>query len=431
MKKYRFGLAVLLTIAIFSFLIFHFSYKNQTIPAMLESISGTLTSSDTTQEKLEEDFLETEQQITETTEEGIEEILAYTPYVPDLISEEEKAGQEMAVVGAEFAPEGELLERLTGLVPDYSKDWNARPDWSEKIQGTESERELYHQVKIIGKTDSFLLYGTNNTENMILETQDGTYLWIASPYTSIYCVQPSVFERDFDHDGENELLINGQFGNHGTGVYIESLFVADKESTGKWKVYQLLPDWYTEELKKHYQTEYIDGKMNLRLDGELVGGAVDTYEDKSYYYSGDMQIQFQIKENDIYLRSDLLAYSDYNYSGSFWGNGIQMRIVYQGEGKWDAKECSYIAAFLESEANYAAYTLGSAKELTTIQYDPMLVRKCMTKEGYSIPVTVSGISSLGNPIEISMELFYEISEEGNSGQFKAKNISTKRKKAEK
>jgi len=258
---------------------------------------------------------------------------------------------------------------------------------------------------------------------MILETREGTYLWINSSYTSGYHIQPSILEMDFDNDGENELLIQGQFGNHGTGIFIESLFLADKGNTGEWKVYQLLSDWYEKELKKHYQTEYIDGKMNLRLDGELVGGPVDTYKEESYYYSGNMQVRFQINKNGIYLCSDLLAYSDNNHSGSFGGNGIRMRIVYQGKGKWDVQECSYYASNLEREADYTAAIMGAVEEVTGIWYDAMLVRKCMMEEGYAIPVTVTGISSTGNFVEVNMEIFYESAEGENKCKFKAKNVS--------
>lgn len=343
-------------------------------------------------------------------------------------SEEEDILKDRTVEGMVFEPEGELLERLTGLVPDYS-DSSDRYYYergglpNNVIQGSEIEREFYHQVDLLGKTDSFLLYGINYMGNLILETQDGTYLWIEHSYR----YQPTIFEMDFDSDGEKELIITNLLDGYGTGIYVEALLIADKDENGEWLVYHLLSDWYLEEMDQHYQTEYIDGKMNLRVDEKLVGAPVDTKGDESYYYSGGAQIRFQIKEDKIYLLSKLMAYSDFNHSGSFWGNGIRMKIAYLGAGKWESQECNYFSEQLESEAGAIAYEAGSVAEITEIQYDEMLVRNCMIAEDFRIPVTFTGITDEGKKVEIYMDVFYEseLMDDGREGRFLTENVRCK------
>jgi len=276
--------------------------------------------------------------------------------------EKESLCAESKVVGIEFIPEGDLLNRLTNLVPDNRKNGYVRPYWItegdsyyEDIE-TEFDREKNRWVELVGKTDSFLLYGT--AKSQILEIQGGIYLWIPLPYQYYFehpFGQPQMVEMDFDNDGENELLILGQIDLYGSGYYVESLLIADKGNDGNWFVYELQDNWYKEELHKHYQTEYIDGKMNLRLDGELVGGTEDTHGDESYYYTVDRNIEFKINNGSIYLYSELTTYSDHGsadgtlYSGNDAGNGIRMKIDYLGEGKWSVQECSYIAIFLECQ----------------------------------------------------------------------------------
>lgn len=338
-------------------------------------------------------------------------------------SEEEIFLKDRIEPGVVFEPEGELLERLTGLVPDYSDEdrYYKRRSWAkEVIQGSEVEREYYHQVDLIGKTDSFLLYGINYVGNLILETQDGTYLWIERSFR----YPPTIFEMDFDSDGEKELVIANLLDGYGTGIYIEALLITDKDENGEWKIYYLSDEWYLEEIKQHYQTEYIDGKMNLLVNGKLVGAPVDTQGDESYHYSGGAHISFQIKEDMIYLISKLVAYSDSNYSGTFWGNGIAMKIGYLGAGKWEAQECRYFSQQLEEEAEGVAYQAGFVAEMTGVQYDTMLVRDCMMEEGLRIPVVFTGITHEGENVEIHMDVFYEseLTDDGRKGRFLTENV---------
>ena len=101
-----------------------------------------------------------------------------------------------------------------------------------------------------------------------------------------------------------------------------------------------------------------------------------------------------------------------------------MKIIYLGAGKWEAQECNYFSEELESEVGIAAHEAGSVREVTEIQYDVMLVRDCMTQEGFRIPVTCTGITREGENVEIHMDVFYksELTDNEQEGQFLTENV---------
>lgn len=202
---------------------------------------------------------------------------------------------------------------------------------------------------------------------MIVQTPDGTYLWVETPFTSVYRVKPRVLSYDYDGDGEAELSIAGQFGLHGTGIYQESFLMADKDSQGEWKVYQLLDSWYLPEVEKYYETRHTKQGMELFLDGRKVGITMDTEGDDTYRYYGGNQIRVTACSMGIWLNFELLAYSDTDFVGNYYGNGLKMRLSYEGAGQWKAEECQYFARDLEETAKSAVscYFSGDTASLNT------------------------------------------------------------------
>lgn len=315
--------------------------------------------------------------------EQIEDKLVEDRFWIGLDFEREEFGKENGIVGDVFTPEKELLERLSGFVPDYSEGWGDFYYGGEylesgKISGLEREKEFCRRVKLLGKTDSFLLYVTNDDNTIILKTTDDIYLG-----ANLYLYRPymELLEEDFDQDGEVELMMLGRESWSASGVCIEHLYVADRDENSLWKIYELQPNWYRDELKKRYQIEYIDGLLNMVVDGEFVGVPVDVYKNKDYFgCSMDASAEFQIREGQVNLYAELKGFGPVHYS--LGGNGMWMKIAYLGEGKWDVLEYDYYSSFLESYITYDVLLLmEEVKEIKEIQYDPILVRECTITEG--------------------------------------------------
>lgn len=341
-------------------------------------------------------------------------------YMVKIDFEEKDLWKEQGIIGEEFIPEGELLERLSGLVPDYREDWNGKEtlDYckeSERVIGSEEYREFYKKVKLIGKTDSFLLYGTNDNEAMILKTPDGVYLWGDLSDSFLYRPYMQLCEEDIDNDGEIELIILGKSSWGGT----EKLYLADKDFSGLWKIYNLQFEWYRNELEKHYQVVYIDEFLNFILDGELVGIPVDINENHFNTFSSFQQ--FQIRKGQIYLYVELNHIGTIGYS--IEGNGIRMKLAYLGAGEWNGEEYCYYSRSLENAVTYdAVLKREDVEEVIEIQYDGKLVRECVTTEGLSIPVDVIAVSTQGEEFLIHLEVSYELSEDVNEKEFVVINM---------
>lgn len=336
--------------------------------------------------------------------------------------------KEKGIVGDVFIPEEELLERLSGLVMDYSENWGNSYYSQEfynrdRISGSEEERELYRSVKLLGKSDSFLLYITNDDSTILLKTADNSYLWADLPF--LFRPDMQLFEGDFDQDGKTELVILAKNRWSASGVWIEHLYIADKDSNRVWKLYELQSDWYGKELEKHYEVEYIDGLMNMKVDGEVVGVPVDVSKEEHYLgCSTDASSEFQVKNGEIELSAELKGFGSAHYS--LGGNGIRMKIAYLGAGEWKAKGCCYYSSGLESYITYdVLLSMEKVKEVKKIQYDPMLINKCVTTKEALIPVTAVVVSEQGEEVLMKMDVRYEKAEEkeeNSEGKFVLDNL---------
>ena len=275
-------------------------------------------------------------------------------------TEEEEFWDEKLIVGTTFEPDPNLKKRILDA-PDYASDWGS---FHPVFEGNMTEN-----INLIGKTQHFLLYGTSNTESMIVKTPDNRYISAKVPYTSHYMFQPLVNEMDYDRDGENELAII-IYVKHGTGCSIKTLFMVDKANDGKWYMYQLLENEYLPQLEAKFDTVYTEDSIKLLLDGKHVGLTKpmdNEFRNSSvnYKFHAGMQIQIHCVEDRIELNADLLGYSDTFFSGEFTGHRINADIAYLGEGKWELKNFRYrdINMDLVIEDALTMYFTGRTEEL--------------------------------------------------------------------
>ncbi|MBD5454241.1 MAG: hypothetical protein HDR30_08020, partial [Lachnospiraceae bacterium] len=161
----------------------------------------------------------------------------------------EKNWDEKAVVGNEFTPDADLLERM-----ENAKDY--REDDYELCRGYAYYYEMLNGMGLVNTTESFTAYVVGN-DGVIIETAGKEYLYADIGYTSNYLDSPTWKEADFDGDGINELAIINYI-KHGTGLWVESLYMVDQNEAGKWEMYEFLHEDYCRQLRKHFNT-VIDG----------------------------------------------------------------------------------------------------------------------------------------------------------------------------
>lgn len=267
-------------------------------------------------------------------------------------------------VGQEYELTDEEQMRLDGLVPYYGDDMDSffhYCDATVTTVGNARRRSAYAWINQIGRTESFDVYGTNLIDTMLIRTPDEKYLRIDHTFSSTYNEVPFLCEADFDADGDQELVMMGGFGLHGTGIYQEQLFIADKGADGIWRAYELHEDIYLPMIDQHIGSVYSEEGLELQIDGKGVGFhfAYDGVDDSATYGAG-AQIRFGYGESGIVdpfaseknrmigsrdnpdkkivLDALLGVYSDHVVSGIFPGNHFVAALTYEGDGAWSLSE---------------------------------------------------------------------------------------------
>lgn len=273
-------------------------------------------------------------------------------------AENYQIGQEYELTHAEQM-------RLNGLVPYFVDDMSAFFDYCDKtvmLKGRARRKNAYAQINQIGRTQDFDVYGTNLIDTMLVRTPDEKYLRIDHRFSSNYNEVPFIYEADFDTDGEQELVIMGGFGYHGTGIYLEQLFIVDRGKDEIWRAYELHDDIYLPMIRQHIDSVYSEKGLELQIDGKGVGyffdedGIVDASAEYAagawiffgYGKSGIIPQFASVKnrilgsedESDkkIVLDALLGVYSDNCVSGIAPGNHFVAALTYEGDGKWSLAE---------------------------------------------------------------------------------------------
>ncbi len=233
------------------------------------------------------------------------------------------------------------------------------------------------ELSLMGETAGFACYSMDGGEHFLVTAPDGCMIYADAPVISNYEIQPLLNEADYDGDGENELAVITCV-LHGTGVKVDSLFMADHTEDRSWKIYQFLDSDYLGWFAPYFDTVYEEDGVRLLFDGvragmeEYEGGPVGVtekvgqeYLDNHYAYYAGSQIDFRFVEGTIWLRAELGGYSDIHLAGNFPGHGLETAVSYLGEGRWElASDVRYLDVRINTciEEGLSLYFTGQNEE---------------------------------------------------------------------
>ena len=145
----------------------------------------------------------------------------------------------------------------------------------------------------------------------------------------------SIEEFDYDGDGSTELAILLQI-HHGTGVFVDTFLMADKDENGELTVYEFLDEDYLAQLGPYLSYDRTEAGMQAYVDGEKAGRALPDEEGEwgfSSYVSVGQQIYFAVQEGSITIDAGLEFWMDESAAISLTnGNTISADVYYQGGG---------------------------------------------------------------------------------------------------
>ncbi len=237
-------------------------------------------------------------------------------------TDESHTDRRKAGVPCEPASEGWDLADMT----DVRKDFENLP--FEPEPGTENDTLL------LAQSDKYTLYGKGDYQSMLLAC-DGQYALISYPFISNYMIPVEIEESDYDGDGSTELAILLQI-HHGTGVFVDTFLMADKDENGELTVYEFLDEDYLAQLGPHLSYDRTEAGMQAYVDGEKAGRALPDEEGEwgsSSYVSVGQQIYFAVQEGSITIDAGLEFWMDESAAISLTnGNTISTDVYYQGGG---------------------------------------------------------------------------------------------------
>ncbi len=205
--------------------------------------------------------------------------------------------------------------------------------------GYEPEAGTENYTYLLAQTDDFRLYGKGDFQTMLLE-KNGSYALISCEYMSNWGYLPEICEADYDGDKETELSIILNL-MHGTGVSIDTFFVADQNADGELYVYQYLDDDYLEELRRHLSFAETEAGTQPYVDGEEAGFALLADESGKLYDDiliGD-QIRFWTDVNSagdgkLSVSAEIEFITDESVIADYNGSSIRAEVKYSDGGNF-------------------------------------------------------------------------------------------------
>lgn len=243
---------------------------------------------------------------------------------------------------AELIEEQELSHRLNDPIPgkpiaDLSQ-WNMEEikDVRENFVNLsyDPEEGAEKETWLLGKTEHYTLYGRGSQDQMLLEYQ-GHYAEIMYTFTSNYMTPLELWESDFDHDGSEELAIKFNI-KHGTGIYIDTFFMADFGKDGELYVYQFLDEDCTAQFQEHISWEVKENGVQAKIDGKDAGIYRENAEGLDPYCSVicGAQLQFYYENGQITAGALLQFLNDKTsgYAGYCGWNNSEITAVVNWTG---------------------------------------------------------------------------------------------------
>lgn len=196
------------------------------------------------------------------------------------------------------------------------------------------ERGTENDTYLLGTTDRYELYGKGDFQSMLLKC-DENYAQISHPYASNYMMLPEIMESDFDGDSDTELAIRLEV-KHGTGLYIETFLLADKNEFGKLTVYQFIDNDFIEQMSEHLSYQATQQGIQAYVDGVKAGPLMEHLQDMEAFsdvtVGAQMSFLFDHDSDNIFLCGDLQFVMEHN-PGLFWENGYMIRAKVDWDGQ--------------------------------------------------------------------------------------------------
>ncbi len=143
--------------------------------------------------------------------------------------------------------------------------------------------------------------------------------------------------NDLDGDGENELVLKTSV-LHGTGFMRETVFVVDKDETGKWRAYHITPEWLTGAVSERVKFVPDGDNIICKVDGvEAYAEPAEGAAEMTLYL--DSELYYDINGKDITANVGPLLISAENPMGVY-PKALQAKIKYLGSGKWELADIS-------------------------------------------------------------------------------------------
>lgn len=250
------------------------------------------------------------------------------PDAPEEASQEPTVNQGVPAVPEENGWDVASAVDLTAEPYSHNGDGNLSADaYRELADGTGA------LTCLLGETESYRLYGKSDFQSMLFE-HEGNYAQLTYPYLSSYLSLPDILEGDFDGDGEEELAVILEV-KHGTGLYINSLFVADTAEDGEVYVHEFAEEDFTGQLSSHLSYRRTEEGVVPLLDGEPAFGTLENRDGMIFGSVGlGSQMRIRFEDGKILLTGELELWEENpaRVTPEFSGEKMEAEIEYQDGG---------------------------------------------------------------------------------------------------
>jgi len=218
-----------------------------------------------------------------------------------------------------------------------------RAKWSDFISELnirELGNKTMHFTTLKYKNQNYEIYLVDDLCRVLIKMPDDKVFCINEVYSDgIYFTKPEAFIGDYDEDGEAEVIITC-LSKHGTGFYVEDLFIVDKDnSDGSWKGYALADNLTGSFLADHVKAVKSKDKIDLYLDNEKVD-TLDPLEENYRVAFSNQRVIFGCTEDSIGVRMSpyicMALQEEENEDKSFF-----FELSYLGDGNWEVIEANY------------------------------------------------------------------------------------------
>ena len=159
---------------------------------------------------------------------------------------------------------------------------------------------------------------------------------------SVFCIlwliiQISVWDKpDSLSSTDRDILAMITYVKHGTGLWVESLYMTVQNEAGNWEMYEFLESDYCFQLREHFDTVIDGDDIGFVFDGSLIGAPELFEQGVSYRYDVGNQIEFAYTPDGIEIMAEVegICTSGGYGSNDYPGYVISAQVKHLGNGNW-------------------------------------------------------------------------------------------------